>query len=346
MQRLLNALTVAVLGVGLAGAVALVGSLSATNVEAKNPEADACIRTLKFADGKGIQVNPGGNAKSMVKLDKGCGHRDLVMKAWYAPSASGVPHDEQWQYQVSNPVRVTPADNNHWTTLKVDMPDAGCFYQVDLVDMTHPDTTGQGNPIVAAVTGGNRDCRPIPDVSCTQLDVIKSDDRQVAVSNFTYKAVHATLHHVDINWGDYTPVQTYAGNPMNVAHHPFAADGEYLITATPYFSYTNKFGNLKVKAAPACTATVKFTPKTTPGEQIVCDLTTKKIVTIPEGPFDTAKYSKNLKDCETPETPKHPPTPKTPKELPHTGLGSLMSIIGAGALTASTGYWLTSRRRS
>ena len=69
----------------------------------------------------------------------------------------------------------------------------------------------------------------------------------------------------------------------------------------------------------------------------VCDLTTKQIVTINEKDFDETKYSKDLSKCEE--------TPVTPPELPQTGAGeSIVAIVGLGALIASAGYYIASRR--
>lgn len=105
----------------------------------------------------------------------------------------------------------------------------------------------------------------------------------------------------------------------------------------------------------------------------VCELATKQIVTIKAGEFDSSKYSKDLKDCETPETmtvcdlttkqivtinkdqynetkyttdlSKCEETPVTPPELPTTGIGeNIAAIVGLGALIASLGYYIASRR--
>lgn len=85
------------------------------------------------------------------------------------------------------------------------------------------------------------------------------------------------------------------------------------------------------------TATVTVPPA---GEITVCELATKQIITIKENAFDAAKHSKNLDDCK--ETPT---TPETPPELPHTGIGeNIVAIVGLGALVASLGYYIASRR--
>lgn len=82
------------------------------------------------------------------------------------------------------------------------------------------------------------------------------------------------------------------------------------------------------------TATVTVPPV---GEITVCELATKQITTIKENTFDTTKYSKNLDDCKE--------IPTTPPELPHTGIGeNIVAIVGLGALIASLGYYITSRR--
>lgn len=99
----------------------------------------------------------------------------------------------------------------------------------------------------------------------------------------------------------------------------------------------------------------------------VCELSTKKIITIDEQDFDSSKHSKNYADCkeneptcpipgkehlpvdspECKETPVTPPVtpPTTPSELPSTGpVETALSVIGLGSLIASIGYYISSRR--
>lgn len=73
----------------------------------------------------------------------------------------------------------------------------------------------------------------------------------------------------------------------------------------------------------------------------VCELATKKIVTINKADFNEAKYSTDLSKCnETPVTP-----PVTPPELPTTGIGeSVVAVIGLGSIIASVAYYVASRR--
>jgi uncharacterized repeat protein (TIGR01451 family)/LPXTG-motif cell wall-anchored protein len=97
------------------------------------------------------------------------------------------------------------------------------------------------------------------------------------------------------------------------------------------------------------TATVTVTKECAPEvkEITVCDLSTKKPLTINEKDFDASKHSKNFDDCkETPTTPPvTPPTTTTPPELPHTGAGdNIAAIAGLGAIVAGVTYYIASRR--
>ena len=82
----------------------------------------------------------------------------------------------------------------------------------------------------------------------------------------------------------------------------------------------------------------------------VCELDTKKVVTINEDQFNAKEHSKDMSDCEaapvTPEEPKQPEQPEEiPAELPRTGLAqSLITMLGLGALTAGSAYYIKSRR--
>jgi len=80
--------------------------------------------------------------------------------------------------------------------------------------------------------------------------------------------------------------------------------------------------------------------KETPKVINVCELSTKKSVTIKESDFDASKHSKNFDDCK--ETPV---TPEIPTELPETGIAdAIAKIAGAISLTSATAYYLASRR--
>lgn len=105
----------------------------------------------------------------------------------------------------------------------------------------------------------------------------------------------------------------------------------------------------------------------------VCELATKTVITINPEDFDSAKHSKTLTDCENIKVcrlsdksvttvtlteynqnqGKYSTTlsdcdstpPVTPPELPHTGAGDIIvSLLGAGSLTAVIGAYIASRR--
>lgn len=82
------------------------------------------------------------------------------------------------------------------------------------------------------------------------------------------------------------------------------------------------------------TADITVTRTCAPGQINVCELATRKIVTINESDFDSSKYSKNLADCQS-----------TPSELPQTGIDtSIVAFAGIGTLTAATMYAARSSR--
>ena len=340
MKKLLTAF--AVTAMAIAGAT--FASLAMNQSAYANPAADACIK----APG-GINVNK-QNANVDVKLDKGCGQHKFVMKAWYAPSASGIPHEEQRLFAMSETLKMSPSDGvKH---LNVKMLPEGCFYQVDLVDVTNPATNGDGNPIVAAVTGGNRDCTPQPVFSCNSMSAKPGANRTITIDSFNFTAENATLSKVTVQWDSNDPnsANTYPGSPLG-ATHQYAADGTYTISAAAFFTVKGKNGEDKVKVAnKACVAQVTVTtPK--PGEQQVCDLTTSTVVNIPEGPYDTTKYAPvgDIK-CNPVVTPPTPPTTTVTSETPETelvktGPGSVVAMFGAIVAIAMIGRQLVLRRR-
>ncbi len=113
-------------------------------------------------------------------------------------------------------------------------------------------------------------------------------------------------------------------------------------------------------------ATVTVPKECQPVKIKVCELSTKKIITIDEKDFDSSKHSKNYADCkennpkcpipgkehlpvdspECKETPVTPPvTPETPSELPQTGAADvLVKLAGIVSMTGAAAYYVTSRR--
>jgi hypothetical protein len=80
---------------------------------------------------------------------------------------------------------------------------------------------------------------------------------------------------------------------------------------------------------------------TPPKEIKVCELSTKKVITIKEDQFDSAKHSKDLSKCETVTPPVTPPT-----ELANTGPGQVAGIVAATVVAATAGANFVLRRRA
>lgn len=74
----------------------------------------------------------------------------------------------------------------------------------------------------------------------------------------------------------------------------------------------------------------------------VCELESKKIITIDEKDFDSTTQSKDLSKCNT--TPDTPVTPETPSELPQTGASNMLQIFAVGALSYAVVLYVISRR--
>lgn len=82
----------------------------------------------------------------------------------------------------------------------------------------------------------------------------------------------------------------------------------------------------------------------------VCDLTTKKIVTITENKFDPTRHTKDLTKCAAAPVPPAnttptPPAASTPQVLASTGPEqAIMGLIGSGSVVGSAVYYFRSRR--
>lgn len=76
----------------------------------------------------------------------------------------------------------------------------------------------------------------------------------------------------------------------------------------------------------------------TPNQIKVCELATKKIVTINESDFDSAKHTKDLSKCQT--------TAVQPTTLVNTGAGSVAAIAAGVAAVSAVAYNLVVRRLS
>lgn len=88
-------------------------------------------------------------------------------------------------------------------------------------------------------------------------------------------------------------------------------------------------------------AKVKCDTPEKPKDIQVCELSTKKVITIKENQFDSSKHSKDLSKCAA--TPVTPTTPTTPTELPNTGAGDVIALFAAVTVAGALAYrfmWL------
>jgi hypothetical protein len=324
--------------------VMLVTSLGMTGGASANPQADDCIGTPG-----GFAVN-GKNANIDVQLKTlSCGTRTFVLKAYYAPDPhAGKP---QWLYKTTDPVVVKPTDK-YATHMNVFF-DTSCYYQVDLVDITHPQTA-DGYPIVRAVTGGTHDCRPdmTHAYACSALQVLPGQGRTVSISSFQVYVHQATFTNADIAWGDGVTATT---SNVQGSAHTYAADGTYTVSVTPHFTYVNNFQKTVSVTAPSCSQPVTFTPVTVDTKTIkVCEISTKRTLLIEEILYGTDKYpsdeyTTDMSKCVV--TPSVLPTAtiKTPSKLANTGPGAILVILAlamVGGTLFHKGHKHIQRRRS
>lgn len=164
----------------------------------------------------------------------------------------------------------------------------------------------------------------------------------------TTEADNYFKNHGWIKLGNYAPranavvryqLKVEAANDMNCGHN----------------TYTNIVSAVTQNGTKQATAKVSAHKQCEAKNITVCELSTKKIITIKEADFKSNLHSKNLNDCsttpnkpKTPEkpTPSTPDNPSTPNQLPSTGLGidSLASLIGLVSLVGSAGYYINSRK--
>lgn len=77
----------------------------------------------------------------------------------------------------------------------------------------------------------------------------------------------------------------------------------------------------------------------TPETIKVCELSTKKLITINKNDFDAAKHTKDLTKCDAPT--------ETPKVLAATGpVETFAQIVGVTAIAGAISYYLASRRQN
>jgi uncharacterized repeat protein (TIGR01451 family) len=173
-----------------------------------------------------------------------------------------------------------------------------------------------------------------------------SDTNGLAISN-------DNVVNGGINVGAYAPGATgYVIFTVQLAPNAqFAKCGNYVLTNV---GVVRPKGMIEFYNTAKTTVNIPCQP-VTPGSINVCELSTKKIVSIKESEFNSSKYSKNLADCSV-EMCKVPGKEHMPKnssecvtttvtELPETGINSgVVVFAGLGMITAALGYAFTSTR--
>ena len=146
----------------------------------------------------------------------------------------------------------------------------------------------------AANVNVNKECQPEAAYKCTALAVNKLSDTKFkfetgyTVTGGTFKSVSYTVR----NEAGAT-VATVNGTP-NAAEYTQATPGKYSVQATVTFTVN---GQDVTATSEACKKAFEV-PAPEDKKIIVCEIATKKIVTIKESEFDASKYSKDLNDCK------------------------------------------------
>ena len=238
-----------------------------------------------------------------------------------------------------------------------------------LINKVHTSSGGYYKEDTANVTV-EKECKPEVKYACKALGITQVN-RTTFRFNTSYTAQNATFKSVTyvIKNAAGATVDTKTSTSTSLDYTQATA-GKYTVQATVTFTVD---GQDKTATSEACKGS--FEVKEESKKIKVCELSTKKIVTIDEKDFDSSKYSKNLADCkETPpskikvcdlttkqivtidekdfdetkystDLSKCEETPVTPPELPKTGAGeSIVAIVGLGALIASAAYYIASRR--
>lgn len=270
-------------------------------------------------------ANPGASLPTLVVLDANGNFKNAIIKACGNPVyAKPVPPPKP----PVKDIQVCELATKKWITIKED----------------------QFNPQFHSKNP--EDCKEIvPKYACTGLTVSKLSDNQYKFET-TYSAENAEFMSVSYAVSGPDGTSTVTGSP-NTAEYTASTPGEYTVEATVTFTVA---GKQVTATGPACKSGFEI-PTPPPSKIIVCELSTKKVISIDEDQFNPQLHSKNLKDCDEKcpipgkeHLPKNspdcvtPPAP-TPVELPKTGAGDLVSAgVGLAAMGVSAYYYAASRR--
>ncbi len=374
----------------MALAVLGIAGVLAVATPAQADAATECTLVTRQAERGTVMVDPIGgptkfhrdNGSAFIKVivdgPKNCS-KTVSLAAWRAPNATFKPWNEQ-VLESSKTRTLTPGEY----LMQIEIPK--CYFQIDLVHGSDPTGFGGGGAyqegrMINSVKGGDKLCTtptppPTPVVehnySCTALTVAPAADRKVLITSFAVATQNATFTHAVINWGDGT-TESSANLPSMT--HQYGAYGDYSVSATAYFNITDN-GVTREVSAPLCSAPITFTQPPVNNIYVcdlktkkivtvdeanydhnryttdlakcaevtlqVCDLNSKQIVSINENEFDSAKYTKDLEQCAT-TTVVTPPAVKG-ATLVNTGPGSMAALAGVISVAAAAAHAFWQRR--
>jgi hypothetical protein len=255
--------------------------------------------------------------------------------SFYAPSIDGKPWSAQILFDRNTK---TFGPGKHTLSIKVptkSTKEKGCFYQLDL-------TYGQRNvlPVLAYEHGAIKDCgqvAPKPEAACVSLTAKKLDRTQ-----FQLNAKASVKNGAKVT--SYTFVTTGNGTTETRTVSTTSLTAAHVYRQTKPGTYTSKV-TVNTTAGPkngaACTTTLTVVPEV-PGKITVCEIATKKTVTIDKTPQLSDKYTTDFSKCAA--TVVTPPTPESPKALPDTGVGAVFAIFTGVTSLSSAAYYVFSRR--
>ena len=167
-----------------------------------------------------------------------------------------------------------------------------------LVNKVHTTTGGYYKEDTANVTV-DKECKPEAKYTCDALKVEKVDRTNFkftttyTVQNATFKGVTYVIRNAS---GAVVDTKTEAGN---TATYTQTTPGSFTVQASIIVTVD---GQDKTVSGNGCKGSFKV--EELPKDIKVCELATKKIITIKESDFDSSKHSKNLDDCKEVEVKK------------------------------------------
>jgi len=149
-----------------------------------------------------------------------------------------------------------------------------------------------GNPVTATPTPPKP--KPVPAAACKSLVATPLSRTQYRLSAEATKENGATISNYTFT------VKSVDGNTVRTKEKPTASRYSYTdmpeLTPGTYAASVVVTTSAGAKTAASCNASFTIAPPAD-NDIKVCDLATKKTITIKESQYDTSKHSKNFADC-------------------------------------------------